>query len=177
MSTLAQIARTFGGLSLISIGGANATVPEIHRQIVVGLHWMSDATFAKLVAIGQTAPGPNVLVVSIIGWSLAGIAGLLAATFAFLAPAGLLAIATGRLMERYAALDAIARIRRALAPVAIGFMLASAIVMTRASFSGALSLVIVAAVAWLVYATRVTPVWGILAGALVSATAHLIGAA
>ena len=43
MSPLGQIARTFGGLSLISIGGANATVPEIHRQIVGQMHWMSDA--------------------------------------------------------------------------------------------------------------------------------------
>ncbi len=174
MSALAQLARTFGGLSVMSIGGANATIPEIHRQIVTGLHWMSDASFAKLVAIGQTAPGPNVLVVSMIGWSLAGIAGLLVATLAFIGPSGALALGVGRLMTRYAALDVIARARRSLAPVAVGFMLASGLVMTRASFTGAASLATVAAVAILVYATRVSPFWGIFAGALFGVLTYLV---
>lgn len=170
---VARLARIFGGLSLISIGGANAAVPEIHRQIVAGLHLMSDATFAKLVAIGQTSPGPNVLVVSMIGWSLAGLAGLLVATFAFIGPSGALALAVGRLMTRYAALGAIGKLRKALAPVAVGFMLASGLVMTRAAYAGVLSLFIVAAVACLVLATRVSPFWGILAGALVGIVSHL----
>ena len=176
MSVLPQIVRTFGALSLLSIGGANATIPEIHRQIVTQLHWMSDATFAKLVAIGQTAPGPNVLVVSMIGWSLAGVAGLLAATLSFIGPSGLFALLTGRIMIRYAALEAIGRVRRSLAPVAVGFMLASGVVMTQAAYTGATSLAIVAAVAALVYATRVSPVWGILAGTLVGVLGHLIAA-
>lgn len=173
MSALSQIVRTFGALSLMSIGGANATIPEIHRQIVSGLHWMSDESFAKLVAIGQTAPGPNVLVVSMIGWSMAGIAGLLAATLAFVGPAGLLALVTARLMTRFAALEAIGRVRRALAPIAVGFMLASGIVMTQASYTGLVSLAVAAAVAALVYATRVSPFWGIFGGALVGLLAHL----
>jgi len=174
VSALPQIVRTFGALSLLSIGGANATIPEIHRQVVAQLHWMSDATFAKLVAIGQTAPGPNVLVISMIGWSLAGVAGLLAATLAFIGPSGLLALATGRLMIRYAALEAIGRVRRSLAPIAVGFMLASGVVMMQAAYTGATSLVIIAAVTALVYATRVSPFWGILAGALVGILDHLV---
>ena len=146
---------------------------EIHRQIVAGLHLISDATFAKLVAIGQTSPGPNVLVVSMIGWSLAGLAGLLVATFAFIGPSGVLALAVGRLMTRYQALGAIGKLRKALAPVAVGFMLASGLVMTQAAYAGVLSLVIVAAVAGLVLATRISPFWGILAGALVGVVSHL----
>ena len=173
MTPLGQIARTFGALSLMSIGGANATIPEIHRQIVTELHWMNDARFAKLVAIGQTSPGPNVLVISIIGWSLASIAGLGVATLAFLGPSGVLALAIGRLMARYERLDVVARVRKALAPIAVGFMLASGLVMTQASYSGAASLAIVAAVAVLVYASRVSPFWGILAGAVVGMLTHL----
>ena len=173
-SPVVQLLKTFGALSLMSIGGANATVPEIHRQIVGGLHLMSDATFAKLVAIGQTSPGPNVLVVSMIGWSLAGLAGLLAATLAFIGPSGAFALATGRLMTRYQAVGIVGRLRKALAPVAVGFMLASGVVMTQASYAGLPSLVIVAAVAALVLLTRVSPFWGIFAGALAGIGVYLV---
>ncbi len=81
---LSQLATTFGALSLLSIGGANATLPEVHRQVVDHLHWMNDETFAKLVAIGQTAPGPNVLVISMIGWHMAGVLGMAVATVAII---------------------------------------------------------------------------------------------
>ena len=173
-SPVVQLLKTFGALSLMSIGGANAAVPEIHRQIVDGLHLMSDATFAKLIAIGQTSPGPNVLVVSMIGWSLAGLAGLLVATLAFIGPSGTLALATGRLMTRYETLGIVGRLRKALAPVAVGFMLASGVVMTQASYAGFLSLVIVAAVAALVLLTRISPFWGIFAGAFLGVAAYLV---
>ena len=172
MSILAQLVMTFGVLSLLSIGGANATIPEIHLQVVDHLHWMSDTTFANLVAIGQTAPGPNVLIVSMIGWHMAGINGMLAATLAIVVPSALLAFALGRLMERYSAMTWIALARRALAPIAVGFMLASGAVMTQATFEGLLSLAIVAAVALLVTLTKTSPFWGILGGAVVGIAGH-----
>lgn len=167
MNLLGPVTRTFALLSLLSIGGAGATIPEIHRQIVTSHHWMSDETFAGLVAIGNVAPGPNVLVVGAIGWQLAGLAGLLAATLAIITPAAVLALAIGRMMQRYSAAAWVGDIRAALAPIALGFMLASAYVMTRAAYVAPLSLAIVAGVTGLVTATRVSPFWGILAGALV----------
>ena len=174
MSILGQLVRTFGVLSLLSIGGANATIPEIHRQVVGGLHWMNETTFANLVAIGQTAPGPNVLVISMIGWHMAGVSGMLAATLAIVLPSGVLALLAGRLMTRYAALEWIGLARRALAPIAVGLMLASGLVMARASFAGPSSLVIVAAVAGLIVLTRASPVWGIMAGAAVGVVGQLL---
>ena len=172
MSIIGQLARTFGVLSLLSVGGANATLPEIHRQVVGAMHWMSDATFANLVAIGQTAPGPNVLIVSMIGWHMAGVPGMLVATLAVVLPSAALALVLGRLMTRYAALEWIALARKALAPIAVGFMLASGVIMIKASFEGVLSLMIVAAVAGLVFLTKTSPFWGIMAGALVGVFGH-----
>ena len=174
MTILVHLALTFALLSLLSIGGANATVPEIHRQLVEVHHWMDDKTFADLIAIGQAAPGPNVLIVSMIGWHMAGVAGLLVATAAIVAPSAVLAIAVGRLMTRYEASETIALVRRALAPIAVGFMLASGVVMTKASFEGPLSVLIVACVAAAVYGTKVSPVWGILAGCALGAAGHAL---
>jgi chromate transporter len=165
-SILPQIVLTFAVLSILSIGGANASLPEIHRQVVDHLHWMDDATFASLVAIGQTAPGPNVLIVSIIGWHMAGIAGLLLATLAIIAPSSALAIGVGRFMVRNADNRWVGSVRRALAPVAIGLMLASGVVMTRAAYHGAVTILIVAGMSAVITLTRLSPLWGIAAGAI-----------
>ena len=86
LGLLIQIARVFGILSLVSIGGVNAILPEIRRQIVDVQGWMNDATFANLFAISHAAPGPNIIMVSLIGWQMAGLAGLLVATLAIMIP-------------------------------------------------------------------------------------------
>ena len=86
-----QLVVTFGTISLMAIGGANAVVPEIHRQVVDILGWMDAPTFARLFAIAQTALGPNVMLASIVGWHVAGTSGLLVATLA--ADAGLVGYA------------------------------------------------------------------------------------
>ncbi len=169
---LSQLALTFGLLSLLSIGGANATLPEIHRQVVSVHHWMTDETFATLVAIGQTAPGPNVIIVSIIGWHLAGLAGLLVNSAAIVLPSSVVAVGLGRVVTRHETNEFVASSRRALAPVAVGLMLASGIVMTRASYQNVLSLLITATVAALIYRTRLAPIWTILGGAAFGVVGH-----
>ena len=73
LQLLLRIAHVFGILSLVSIGGANAVLPEIRRQVVDVQGWMNDASFANLFAISHAAPGPNIIMVSLIGWQLAGI--------------------------------------------------------------------------------------------------------
>ena len=83
---LLTMAWTFGLMSLLAIGGANSTIPEMHRVAVEVRHWMSDAQFADMFAIAQLSPGPNVLIVTLIGYHAAGIAGALVATFAIHPP-------------------------------------------------------------------------------------------
>ena len=70
---LVEIALQFGILSLLSIGGANAVIPEIQLRAVEIEHWMSNADFAQMFALSQASPGPNVLIVSLVGWKAAGV--------------------------------------------------------------------------------------------------------
>ena len=79
---LLQLALTFAPLSLVAVGGAAAVLPDIHRQVVEARGWMSDGAFLDLFAVAQAAPGPNVMVVSLIGWQVAGVPGFLVATVA-----------------------------------------------------------------------------------------------
>jgi chromate transporter len=81
-----SLAAVFTPLSLLMFGGANAIIPEIHRQAVELQGWMSNDEFATLFAVAQVAPGPNILIVSLIGWQVAGLSGLLLATLAINLP-------------------------------------------------------------------------------------------
>ena len=77
---LRQLGTTFVWLSLLQFGGTNTVVPEMHRQAVDVYHWMDSQTFANLFALAQLAPGPNVMIVSLVGWQVAGLAGLTVTT-------------------------------------------------------------------------------------------------
>ena len=79
---LVQIGILVTLLSLLAFGGANAIVPELHRQVVDVMGRMTDSEFTNLFALAQTAPGPNVMILSLVGWRLAGAAGLAVATAA-----------------------------------------------------------------------------------------------
>ena len=80
------LAWTFGLMSLFAVGGANSAIPEMHRVAVDVHHWMTDKQFADVFAISQMSPGPNVLIVTLIGYSVAGVAGALVATLAMCGP-------------------------------------------------------------------------------------------
>src|SRR5260221_3083233 len=80
------LAWTFGLMSLFAVGGANAAIPEMHRVAVEAQHWLTDQQFADVFAIGQMSPGPHGLIVTLIRYSVAGIAGALAETLALCVP-------------------------------------------------------------------------------------------
>jgi len=86
---LAEIATRFAVLSLVAIGGINAILPEIHRVVVDVEAWMTSAQFADLFALAQLAPGPNAMIVALIGWKVAGVGGALVATLAACGPSSI----------------------------------------------------------------------------------------
>src|SRR5262249_32579435 len=65
----------FALLSLFAVGGANAAIPEMHRIAVEVMQWMTDRQFADSFAIAQVSPGPNIIIVTLIGYHVAGLAG------------------------------------------------------------------------------------------------------
>src|SRR5262245_13378633 len=105
---------------MLSIGGANAILPEIHRRAVEVHHWMTDADFAQLFALSQAAPGPNVLIVSLVGWKTAGIVGAVVAMAAMCGPSCLFTYQFARAWDRFREAPLRIAIQRALAPITIG---------------------------------------------------------
>lgn len=171
---LVDLARTFAALSLVSIGGINALLPEIHRQVVVVHGWMTDAAFSNAFAIANASPGPNVILVSLIGWEVAGLSGMLVATLAIMIPSCTLAYFASRAITRWSDHRAVALLRDALIPVALGLMLASGASMMRTVDRDVVTVLISLATAAFVYSTRRNPLWALSAGALMNIAAlHL----
>ena len=84
--TLLTLAGFFGVLSLFAIGGGNSAVPEMHRFAVDVQHWLTDRQFADSFALAQLTPGPNIIIVTLIGYHVAGVLGALVATLAMCGP-------------------------------------------------------------------------------------------
>jgi chromate transporter len=137
---LPQLAGTFAWLSLLQFGGTNTVVPEMHRQAVDVYHWMDARTFGSLFALAQLAPGPNVMIVSLVGWRVAGLMGLLVTTLATIVPPCLMAFAASRLMLRAGQSKWLPIVKDGLVPVALGMIMASGAVMVQASHPNALGI-------------------------------------
>ena len=120
-------------MSLFAVGGANSAIPEMHRIAVDVQHWMTDKQFADIFAISQLSPGPNVLIVTLIGYHVAGVAGALAATVAMCGPTAVLAYYVSRLLARSSHSRWPAIIQAALVPLSIGLMGASGLILALTS--------------------------------------------
>jgi chromate transporter len=161
-----SLAWTFGLMSLFAVGGGNSAIPEMHRVAVDVHHWMSDRQFADVFAISQLSPGPNVLIVTLIGYAVAGVAGGLVATLAMCVPTAVLAYYVSHLLRRSSHSRWPAIIQAALVPLSIGLMAASGLVLALASDRTWVAALITAVVAAVAFATRLNPLWLLLAGGL-----------
>lgn len=156
----------FAQFSLLAVGGANSVLPEIHRVVVQELGWMSGARFAELFAIAQAAPGPNVLVVSLIGWHMAGVAGAAVSLLGICLPSSLLSFAVARWWQRVQGSRLALAIERGLAPLTVGLVLAGAGMMLQALAPSTAGLALCGLSALLSWRLRLNPLWLLAAGGI-----------
>jgi chromate transporter len=158
------LAWTFGVMSLFAVGGANSALPEMHRVAVDVQHWLTDKQFADAFAISQLSPGPNVLIVTLIGYSVAGVTGALVATLAMCLPTALMAYGVSRILTKSSHSRWPAIIQAALVPLSIGLMGASGYILARASDHTWVAAAVTVGAAVVASATRLNPFWLLLAG-------------
>ena len=150
-------------LSVLSVGGAITTVPDMHRYIVVDHHWLSDTQFTTCIALAQAAPGPNVLFVAVLGWTLAGVAGTLVAMGGILLPSTLLSLWASRWGLRHRDSRGVRAFTAGLMPLTLGLLLSTGWILAWPYLSepahrwGALGLIALTAFALL--RTRLSPMW------------------
>ncbi len=156
----------FALLSFVAFGGATALLPEMHRVVVEQHHWLNDATFTHLYAIAQAAPGPNVLVVTLIGWELAGLAGALATTLAMCLPMSIVIYLLIDRWESFAGARWQKAVSLGVAPLAVGLIFSGASLIAQAAGLGLAGAVVVTATVVLNLRSKLHPLWFIAAGAV-----------
>jgi chromate transporter len=129
---LPRLAWVFLVLSMISIGGTNTVLPQMHHD-AVEYGWVSDRQFADLYAIAQAAPGPSTLVVTLIGFKAAGLPGAVVATLATILPCLTFTYLLTRIWERARTSKWRVAVERGLAPVTVGLIFASGLVLAKAA--------------------------------------------
>ena len=172
MTKIVSLINVFSLLSLLAVGGGTAVLPEMKHDTVVAHHWVTAEQFAEIYSLGQLAPGPNMTCVILIGYEVAGVAGLIAVLFAFFFPACLLCYFVSQVWDAAAGSPWRDAVQRGMAPIVIGLMLAGCYALGKtASFNPArgwefnlITLGIGAAVAVILSVTRINPALTILGG-------------
>ncbi len=166
-ATLLSLAAIFSELSLLAFGGGNTILPEMQRRVVVVHHWMSAEDFSALFALAQAAPGPNMMVVTLVGWRVAGWAGVAVTSVAKFAPSSILTGVVLGVWRRFRDTPVRRAIQAGLAPLTVGLVAASAALISAASDRTASLFVITAIAASFSLWKRIHPLWILVAGALI----------
>ncbi|MDN3921786.1 chromate transporter [Roseateles violae] len=160
----------FLALSLLAIGGAITTAPEMHRYLVGQQHWLSDTEFTTSIALAQAAPGPNILFVAVLGWNVAGLAGAVTAMAGILIPSTVLVLSAIRWARAKRESRGVRAFTAGMMPLTLGLMLATGWLIAepfvREPAHRWPTLALIAATLVLMLKTRLGLVWIVLGGGL-----------
>ena len=161
-------------LSVVTIGGGQSAIADMHRQIVEVHGWMSASQFVDAFAIARLAPGPGSLLATLIGWRIAGFWGALAATIGIFGPTALMIYGVAKLWSRYEGARLLKALERGLRPVAAGMILAASYILIGSLDSGWIGRGLALASTALLMATPVEPLLLIGGGAGCFILLHLL---
>ncbi len=161
MSVLIQLALTFGMLSLLAVGGGTAVLPEMQTVLSQQFH-IDHTAFVHVYSIGQLAPGPNMMMVLVFGFQIAGLLGAGVVLWAFFLPSSVLCLWVGRLWTRIGERPWRRAVQSALEPISIGLMCSGVYAVAKAAVIGPVSIGLAALTLVVILFTRVNPVFMIL---------------
>jgi chromate transporter len=166
---LVELALYFGLLSMISVGGMPSIMPEMQRYVVDVKGWLTPGDFIQAFAVGQAAPGPNILIASLVGYKVAGLSGAIVALLAMSFPAAVIAWWVAELWDRFKDSPWRLAIQKAIAPIVVALILSGGVVIaTPASPDWRLWLIAGVSAAGML-ASKLNPLWMLAAGGLLGA--------
>jgi chromate transporter len=166
---LVELALYFALLSLVSVGGMPSVMPEMQRYVVDVKGWLTPGEFIQAFAVGQAAPGPNVLISSLIGWKVAGLGGAFVALLAFCFPAAIIAWFVAELWDRFKDSPWRLAMQRAIAPIVVAMILSGGVVLATPGSPDWRLWLIAGASAAGVLASKLNPLWLLAGGGVLGA--------
>jgi chromate transporter len=175
----------FLSLSLLAIGGAITTAPDMHRYLVIEQHWLSDNQFNSSIALAQAAPGPNVLFVALLGWNVGlnagggmgagslswvyALLGVVLTMLGIMLPSTMLTFVAARWGHQNRELQWVRAFKQGMAPIVIALLLATGWILATghdSSLNNWPVWLLTGASALLVWRTRLHLLWLLAAGGL-----------
>jgi chromate transporter len=156
-------------LSLLAIGGAITTAPDLQRYMVVEHPWLNAAQFTESVAIAQASPGPNVLFIAVLGWNAGGVAGMLAALTGILLPSTTLALLASRWGRQRREARGVRAFNASMAPISLGLLLATCWLLSAPTRGDPVAVLLLVATLVIMSRSRISPLWLLGAGAALGA--------
>ncbi len=156
-------------LSLLAVGGAITTAPDMHRYLVTEQHWLTDAQFNASIAIAQAAPGPNVLFVAVLGWNAAGPLGALATMSGILIPSTVLSLWATRWGAQRRETRGVRAFTIGMAPLTLGLLLATGWLLAEPARRSIGGVVLVVVTVLVILRSKLSPMWMVAAGSAVGA--------
>jgi len=164
-------------LSLLAVGGAITTAPEMHRYLVDQQHWLSEAQFNSSITIAQAAPGPNILFVALMGWNIginaggvgAAMLGVTLTMSGLMIPSSTLAYLAARWGHKNRELRAVRAFKQGMAPIVISLLGATGWVLASAHSDPTTDWplwLLTAATAMIVWRSKIHLLWLLAAGAV-----------
>ena len=169
MNAAAQLGAIFSQLSVLAVGGVAPVLPEMQRQIVDVHGYMDRSTFAALFALAQAAPGPNMMVSTLVGWRVAGLPGALSATAGMIGPSSVLTYGAVRLWHRFRERSWRRLVQAGLVPVTVGLVGAGAALLAASTTHGVVTAAVTLLTAGTLVLTRVHPLAMLAAGTVLGA--------
>ncbi len=164
-------------LSLMTVGGAIATAPDMHRFLVQEHGWLTDPQFSASIAIAQAAPGPNVLFTALMGWNVGlnagglgpALLGMMLTLGGMMLPSSLLVYHTSQWTHRNRDRRVVRAFKQGMAPVVIGLLLSTGWILSTSNgyaLSDWPAWAVTGVSALFVWRTRVHLLWLLGAGAV-----------
>jgi chromate transporter len=157
MNQTPALVRVFAYLSILTVGGGMAAFPEM-KILTVEVHkWLTFPQLIHLYSVGQMAPGPNMMMIAVIGQWAGGMLGAAAVLIAFFGPTALLAFVVARLWKKLEKWPWRTSIQQGLAPVSIGLLLAGCFTMAKGAIFGVETAGIAVGVLLILHRYKVNP--------------------
>ena len=163
--TFLQLAGLFSALSLSAFGGGKVVLPSMHQAAVSEYAWMTDQQFVDLFSISMAAPGPSMMVVSLVGLKAClsygfwlAILGAFIATVAMFVPSSILVFIAGKWWDSWEESPWRRSIQQAIMPISTGLILAATWIIAKTSIHSIPTAIMAAVALALMLFTKINPV-------------------
>ena len=174
MREIAAIIWVITPLSLLAFGGGASILAPLHDAFVNHYQWLTAREYVDYFAISRTSPGPGAMLVTLIGWKLAGWGGAVAATISIFLPSSLLCYRIAKVWNRHRGTPLHRALEQGLLPIGTGLTFAGAIITQHTSGTGALGWVIVAIATGVLMAKNLHPLLVLFGGGLLMLLVRMV---